>query len=108
MRLTKNRTISRALLTAGISAIAMTSVPALAQDADAEEQESDGNIYVTAQFREQRVQDTPLAITAISSEMLEAKNQTNLSQVADRRDVRPARPGTCRNPARAAGNAGRS
>src|SRR5690606_17307412 len=39
-------------------------------------------IIVTAQFREQNLQDTPLAITAVSSEMLEARSQTDLSQVA--------------------------
>ena len=39
-------------------------------------------IVVTAQFRTQRLQDTPLAITAVSSAMLEARSQTNISQVA--------------------------
>ena len=40
-------------------------------------------IVVTAQFREQNLQDTPLAITAVTGEMMEAKSQTNLAQVAD-------------------------
>jgi len=39
-------------------------------------------IVVTAQFREQNLQDTPLAITAISAEMLEARSQTNIVEVA--------------------------
>ena len=39
-------------------------------------------IVVTAQFREQNLQDTPLAITAVSAAMLEARSQTDLSQVA--------------------------
>src|SRR5690606_32711637 len=39
-------------------------------------------IIVTAQFREQNLQDTPLAITAVSAEMLEARSQTDLAQVA--------------------------
>src|SRR5690606_27167493 len=39
-------------------------------------------ITVTAQFREQRLQDTPLAITAVNSEMLQARSQTDISQVA--------------------------
>lgn len=42
-----------------------------------------GDIVVTAQFREQRLQDTPIAITVVNAEMLEARSQTNLSQVAD-------------------------
>lgn len=35
-------------------------------------------IIVTAQFREQRLQDTPLAITAMSAKLLEARNQTSV------------------------------
>jgi len=41
-----------------------------------------GEIIVTAQFREQNLQDTPLAITAVNSAMLEARSQTDISQVA--------------------------
>jgi iron complex outermembrane recepter protein len=39
-------------------------------------------VVVTAQFREQRLQDTPLAITAVNAEMLEARGQTSIAQVA--------------------------
>lgn len=42
---------------------------------------TDDEIVVTAQFREQRLQDTPLAITAVDAEMMEARSQTNLSEV---------------------------
>jgi iron complex outermembrane receptor protein len=42
-----------------------------------------GEIIVTAQFREQNIQDTPLAITAVNSEMLEARSQTDITQVAN-------------------------
>lgn len=35
-------------------------------------------IVVTAQFREQRLQDTPLAITAVNAETLAARSQTNI------------------------------
>lgn len=41
------------------------------------------DIVVTAQFREQRLQDTPISITAVSAAELEAKSQVNLAQVAD-------------------------
>jgi iron complex outermembrane recepter protein len=40
-------------------------------------------IVVTAQFREQNLQDTPLAITAVTAEMLEARSQTNISEIAN-------------------------
>ncbi|HUF74250.1 MAG TPA: TonB-dependent receptor [Gammaproteobacteria bacterium] len=39
-------------------------------------------VIVTAEFREADVQDTPIAITAISSGMLEARSQTNIFEVA--------------------------
>ncbi|HWJ68989.1 MAG TPA: TonB-dependent receptor [Sphingobium sp.] len=39
------------------------------------------DIVVTAQFRGQRVQDTPLAITAVSSDMLEARSQTSITDL---------------------------
>lgn len=39
-------------------------------------------IVVTAEFREANVQDTPVAISAVNSEMLEARNQTDLYQIA--------------------------
>jgi len=49
--------------------------PAAGDDAD--------TIVVTAQFREQNLQDTPLAITAVNAAMLEARSQTDISQVAN-------------------------
>lgn len=39
-------------------------------------------IVITAELRETNVQQTPLAVTAVSSEMLEARNQTNIFQVS--------------------------
>jgi iron complex outermembrane receptor protein len=54
-------------------------------DEQAEEQQDDGRnnvITVTAQFREQNLQDTPIAITAVNAEMLEARGQTNIAEVA--------------------------
>jgi iron complex outermembrane recepter protein len=44
---------------------------------------NDGEIVVTAQFRDQKLQDVPLAITAFNAASIEAKSQTNLQQVAD-------------------------
>ncbi|WP_245647655.1 TonB-dependent receptor [Novosphingobium lentum] len=63
-------------------------MPAFAQDAKAP-QASDApakqneEIVVTAQFREQKLQDTPLAITAVTSAMLDSRSQTNISEVAN-------------------------
>jgi iron complex outermembrane receptor protein len=39
-------------------------------------------VIVTAEFREADVQDTPIAITAVNAEMLEARSQTNIFEVA--------------------------
>ena len=64
----------------------MISSPALAQGDDASSDKSkdnDNEIVVTAQFRAQNIQDTPLAITAVNAEIMQAKSQTNLAQVAD-------------------------
>jgi iron complex outermembrane receptor protein len=40
-------------------------------------------IIVTAEFRESSLQETPLAITAITGDMLDARAQTNLYEVAN-------------------------
>ena len=39
-------------------------------------------VVVTAQFRQQDLQQTPIAITAINAAMLEQRNQTDIAQVA--------------------------
>ena len=56
----------------------------VATEARAQAADSGGleEVVVTAQFREQRLQDTPLAITAVNAEMLEARGQTSIAQVA--------------------------
>ncbi|HUF80833.1 MAG TPA: hypothetical protein VMN03_06830, partial [Burkholderiales bacterium] len=77
---------ARTLLAIGVSVLALTGSPVLAQDQQVEpeaaETSATGNeIVVTAQFREQRLQDTPLAITAVNSAMLEARSQTNISEI---------------------------
>ena len=40
-------------------------------------------VVVTAQFRQQSVQDTPVAITAVDASMLEARSQTNIAAIAE-------------------------
>ena len=55
--------------------------PAMAQT-EGEESVGNQDIVVTAQFRDQRLQDVPIAITAMSGEMLEARGQTNLADIS--------------------------
>tara|TARA_A100001391_G_scaffold95213_2_gene63074 strand:+ start:13400 stop:15925 length:2526 start_codon:yes stop_codon:yes gene_type:complete len=69
-------------------------MPAQAQESDSESSSRTNNvIVVTAQFREQALQDTPLAITAVTADQLEAKSQTDLATIADSApnvQIRPA------------------
>lgn len=69
----------------GLGAVlAVGATPAFAQNTPADETgSSETEIVVTAQFREQNLQDTPLAITAVSAEMLEARSQTSIQDVAN-------------------------
>src|SRR5688500_6811669 len=81
---------ARDSLILGASLIALTlAVPAAPRSARARPAEAQAaaaagatEILVTAQFREQRLQVTPIAITAVNSEMLEARSQTNISEIA--------------------------
>ncbi|MEY4891266.1 MAG: hypothetical protein RIQ75_2396, partial [Pseudomonadota bacterium] len=62
----RNDSALRTFLTLSTSVAALLATPALAQQA--EEAATDvGDIVVTAQFREQKLQDTPLAITAVDA-----------------------------------------
>jgi iron complex outermembrane receptor protein len=86
---TPETSVVRGVMLATVSMAAMLmATPAFAQDNPApaaqDNQAAPGDeIVVTAQFREQNLQDIPLAITAVNSEMMEAKSQTNLAQLAD-------------------------
>ena len=57
-------------LLAGIALLAMPTV-AVAQDS---EESGDGDIIVTAQRQEQKLQDVPVSVTAFGSEQLRASN----------------------------------
>ncbi|WEK45755.1 MAG: TonB-dependent receptor [Candidatus Andeanibacterium colombiense] len=79
---------SRRSFALAVSTVALLAgAPAFAQDGAAPAAAADsadpGEIIVTAQFRQQNLQDTPLAITAVNAETMAAKSQTNLAQVAD-------------------------
>jgi iron complex outermembrane receptor protein len=62
-------------------------VPAFAQNTpppadNAASDETAPDIVVTAQFRETKLQDTPIAITAVNAALLEKRGQTNIAAVA--------------------------
>ncbi len=73
---------SRSLFFASAAVVALSSQVAYAQEGGAEA--DDNVIVVTAQFRAQNLQDTPLAISAVNAEMLEARGQDSISDVAAR------------------------
>lgn len=59
-------------------------------------QEDEGvleEIVVTAEFREARLQDTPIALTAVTAEMLDARNQTNIYEVSSQAPNVTLKPG---------------
>jgi len=70
------RTLPRILLLAVMSVIGAA---AQAQAVSSTSERSPADIVVTAQFRAQRLQDTPIAISAIDAEMLASRNQANLA-----------------------------
>lgn len=70
-----------------IAATALSGVycatPALAQDAQgADEDNKVDTIIVTATLRQENLQDTPIAITAVTGDMLEARSQTSVYEIA--------------------------
>jgi iron complex outermembrane recepter protein len=78
---------SRIIFAATTALTMMAAMPAFAQDAKpAEDAAADpadpADIVVTAQFRSQKLQDTPIAITAVNAALLEARGQTDIAQVA--------------------------
>ena len=81
--ISRTSTIFRTALALSASGAALLAAPAFAQDKAADEAApGNGDIVVTAQFRTQKLQDTPLSITAVDSALLESRNQTDLSQIA--------------------------
>jgi iron complex outermembrane receptor protein len=74
---TMNRTSLNTAIVAALAGYSLgEALPATAQEGGGLEE-----IIVTAEFREANVQDTPIAITAVNAEMLEARSQTNLAQI---------------------------
>src|SRR5690606_37690115 len=72
----------RASLIALGAGVALSATPALSQDETAEAPQTQSNeIIVTAQLREQNLQDVPLSISAVSGEQLEQRSQTSLTDI---------------------------
>lgn len=86
----KYNSISR---TALLTSAALCAMPALAQTPAATEATT-SDIVVTAQFRDQKLQDVPIAITAISGDMLDQRSQTSLTDVANQAPSVTLRPTT--------------
>ncbi|MEI6641796.1 MAG: TonB-dependent receptor [Novosphingobium sp.] len=75
---------SAAALALGLAVPAFAQAAPQAQPADEAANDTGGikEIVVTAQFRSQKLQDTPLSITAVDASLLASRNQTDLSQIA--------------------------
>lgn len=72
-----------ALLTASALVAVTVAAPSMAADEakGQSDEAADDTIVVTAQLREQNVQDIPLSITAVSGALLEARSQTRLTDI---------------------------
>jgi iron complex outermembrane recepter protein len=80
--ISRQKTIFRNMFALSVSLGALcVAAPSYAQEAK-DDEEANREIVVTAQFREQKLQDTPLSITAVDSALLEARNQTDLAAIA--------------------------
>jgi len=87
IRRTGGKTTRAALGAASLVVIAMASGAGRAAAADSSKADANAagassEVLVTAQFRSQKLQDTPIAITAVTGQLLESRSQTNISQVA--------------------------
>ncbi len=79
--------MKRTLFASGASVLALlAATPAMAQGTTAPQAPAadtgPADIVVTAQFRSTKLQDTPIAITAVNAETLAARGQTDISQIA--------------------------
>ena len=65
-----------------LASAAVLASPAWAQETGSETDSSQlAEVIVTAQYRAENLQDTPLAITAVSGELLESQGLTNVTEL---------------------------
>ncbi len=72
---------NRRVRSAVAAVLAIGVVGMQARGAEASDDEPLQEVIVTAQFREQKLQETPLAITAITGDQLEARSQTRIADI---------------------------
>ena len=74
-------------IASALSASALVHSTAFAQAAPASEAETPGDalqeVVVTAEFRSEKLQEIPLAITAVNADTMEQRNMTNLIDIAN-------------------------
>jgi iron complex outermembrane receptor protein len=81
--MTKGQSVKQMLLkSAAGAAMVGLSTPAYSQVGSGELEASDGDIVVTAQKREERIQDVPLAITVLTSQSVERSGALALRDIA--------------------------
>lgn len=73
----------KTLLLSSACALSFTSLPAFAQEADAEDDRTLDVIVVEAQRRSENIQDVPIAINAFGQEQLQEEGLNDLQQVVD-------------------------
>lgn len=78
------RSAAQAACLASVSALALGSVPALAQTAPAATAQRDDVIIVSARTFEEDLQDVPLAVTVLNAETLERQGLDDLADIAEK------------------------
>jgi iron complex outermembrane receptor protein len=87
--MTKVRAHVALTIASAMSALALGQTTAFAQTTSAADQTAAAptdalqEVVVTAEFRKERLQETPIAITAVNAEAMEQRNMTNLIDVAN-------------------------
>jgi iron complex outermembrane receptor protein len=82
MRLSVDQSVKTVLRPWAIATLAAATFAAPGFAADAKAATDDlTEVVVTAQFRAQKLQDTPIAITAVNAALLESRNQNSLADV---------------------------
>lgn len=80
----RRRSVARARFVASLAVTAsmICATQVLAQAATPPSGDRIETVTVTAEFRKESLQNTPIAITAVDARMLQARGQTNITQVA--------------------------